>query len=199
MAVFMIKQAFVNLYLQKKDFTYESVTPSAVEHYIENLMSGWVGTGNGVWTPETPALCYSDLYDVRSGHQYWLTLGDKAGTRFRVMFSTLDVSKATGQVTGVPVNTSNYNNPAPHQNLYYSPDDNGFLIVQKDNAGNSDIKTYLYDYGLPHVLSYPLCSVEPDADPSHIMNVVNALLPCLELSGQLLAVKKIEGYKFIVT
>ena len=115
------------------------------------------------------------------------------------MFSTLDVSKATGQVTGVPVNTSNYNNPAPHQNLYYSPDDNGFLIVQKDNAGNSDIKTYLYDYGLPPVLSYPLCSVDPDADPSHIMNVVNALLPCLELSGQLLAVKKIEGYKFIVT
>lgn len=191
MAVFMFKQAFVNLYLQIND---PPLTP-----YIMDFNCGWVGTGNGVWTYENPTDSYSDIYQVLAGHPYFLTLGDSVGTRFRVMFSTVDVSHATGKITGVAVNKIDYNNPAPHQNLCYTPSENGYLIIQKDNVGNSGIPTYLYDTSISHIFSYPLCRVEPDADSSCIMNIVQALLPCLQLSGQIVAVKKIEGYSFIVT
>lgn len=119
-------------------------TPDPITPYIEDLNCGWVGTGNGVWTPENPTNSYSDIYQVEAGIQYWLTLGDIVGTRFRVMFSTVDVSTATQAVTGVAVNKSNYNNPVAHQNIYYTPNSDGFLIIQKDNVGTSGIKTYLY-------------------------------------------------------
>ena len=113
--------------------------------YIEDFNCGWVGTGNGVWTYEKPTKSFSDIYSLQAGIQYWLTLGDTVGTRFRVMFSTVDISSvSSGTVTGVAVNTSNYNNPAPNQSLYYTPDHDGYLIVQKDNVGSSGIKTYLY-------------------------------------------------------
>ena len=109
------------------------------------LNCGWVGQGDGIWTPESPTQAYADMYEVKGGHNYFLTLGANVGTRFRVMFSTEDVSKATGKVSGVAVNMKNYNNPAAYQNLSYTPETDGYLIVQKDNVGNVDIKTYLYD------------------------------------------------------
>lgn len=119
--------------------------PDTLTPYIEDFNCGWVGTGNGVWTYEKPTKSYLDIYCLQAGHKYFLTLGDIVGTRFRVMFSTTDISTvSSGTVTGVAVNTSNYNNPAPNQSLYYSPDKDGYLIIQKDNAGSTGIKTYLY-------------------------------------------------------
>lgn len=119
--------------------------PDTLTPYIEDFNCGWVGTGNGVWTYEKPTKSYLDIYCLQAGHKYFLTLGDIVGTRFRVMFSTTDISTvSSGTVTGVAVNTSNYNNPAPNQSLYYSPAEDGYLIIQKDNAGSTGIKTYLY-------------------------------------------------------
>ena len=115
-----------------------------ISPYIEDLNYGWIGKGDGKWTPERPTKCYMDVYEVKGGTQYFLTLGEIVGTRFRVIFSTVDVSKETSTVLGVPVNTSNYDNPVANQNLYYSPDSDGYLVVQKDNAGTSGIKTFLY-------------------------------------------------------
>ena len=121
-----------------------SFTPDPITPYIFDLNCGWVGTGNGLWTYENPTNSFSDVYKVQAGVKYWLTLGDVVGTRFRVMFSTVDVSTATENVTGVPVNKSNYNNPVAHQNIYYTPTADGYIIVQKDNVGSAGIKTYLY-------------------------------------------------------
>ncbi|MBQ3347449.1 MAG: hypothetical protein IJG39_10215 [Synergistaceae bacterium] len=120
-------------------------TPDTISPYIEDFNCGWVGSGNGVWTYEYPTQCYSDIYRVEAGVEYWLTLGDTVGTRFRVMFSTADISNVTsGTVAGVAVNKSNYNNQAPHLCLSYTPSSDGFLIIQKDNDGTSGIKTFLY-------------------------------------------------------
>ena len=110
------------------------------------LRCGWVGTGNGIWTYESPTDSLADMYEVTAGHEYWLTLGATVGTRFRAMFTTIDVSTITsGTVQGTAVNTSGYNNPSAYQNLGYTPSEDGYLIVQKDNAGNTNLKTYLYD------------------------------------------------------
>ena len=119
--------------------------PDALSPYIADFNCGWVGTGNGVWTYEKPTKSYLDVYLVQAGRKYFLTLGDTVGTRFRVMFSTTDISAvSSGTVAGIAVNTSNYNNPVPNQCLFYTPDEDGYLIIQKDNVGSTGIKTFLY-------------------------------------------------------
>ena len=203
MSVSLIKVAYINLYIQISDLALTLDDPTNTQPltpYIFDLNCGWVGTGNGVWTYENPTKSYSDIYQVLAGHKYFLSLGDTVGTRFRVMFSNRDVSNSTGTVTGVAVNKSNYNNPAPHQNLWVTPNDNGFLIIQKDNVGNSGILTFLYDATISRIVCCPFCELNPDiSDYSKIMLIIHSLMPCLSTSVQLIAVKKIEGYKIILT
>ena len=200
MSISIIKEAYLNLYLQKNVVVHDFLYSQILIPYIEDFNRGWVGTGNGVWNYEKPNNTYTDIYSVLAGHQYFLTLGDNVGTRFRVMFSTIDVSIVTsGKVTGTAVNTTNYDNPAPYQNLYYTPAENGYLIIQKDNVGTSGIKTYLYDFTVPRVFCYPLGKLDPDNyDNSKIMQIVNSILPCLDDAIQLVAVKIFEGYNIIV-
>ena len=118
---------------------------AALEPYIEELNCGWVGAGNGLWTPENPTQTYADIYEVKGGHAYCLAWGANTGTRGRVMFTVEDVSTATQRITGTAVNTRGYDNPAPYSSLQYTPETDGYLVVAKDNAGKSGIKTYLYD------------------------------------------------------
>ena len=118
---------------------------AALEPYIEELNCGWVGAGNGLWTPENPTQTYADEYEVKGGHAYFLAWGANTGTRGRVMFTVEDVSTATQKVTGTAVNTRGYDNPAPYSNLQYTPETDGYLVIAKDNVGKSGIKTYLYD------------------------------------------------------
>ena len=118
---------------------------AALEPYVENLQRGWIGQGDGIWAYENPTQAYADVYQVIGEHSYFLTMGANVGTRFRVMFTTEDVSISTENITGIAVNTKNYNNPVSYQSLQYTPETDGYLVIQKDNAGNPDIKTYLYD------------------------------------------------------
>ena len=191
----LFKKAFVNLYFANTDSSNETLS-EALTPYIENLNSGWVGTGNGVWTPENPTKSYSDVYYVLGGHKYFLSLGETVGTRFRVMFSTVDVSTASSAVNGTAVNTSDYNNPTPYQNLYYTPSENGYIIVQKDNVGNSDIKTFL------HMCSYPLtCALLGevdcnDFDKDKVLYIIDKYKTCLNSSFLLHSVKLVQGYVF---
>ena len=121
-----------------------TLNTAALEPTVLNC--GWVGTGNGLWTYENPTQCYSDMYEVYEGHKYLLTLGATVGTRFRVIFSTEDISAVkSGTVQCVAVNTKNLSDPPPYISLNYTPETDGYLIIQKDNAGNSSTRTYLYD------------------------------------------------------
>ena len=84
----LFKKAFVNLYLANTDASLANTDASnetlseAIVPYIESLNAGWVGTGNGIWTPENPTKSYSDVYSVLGGHKYFLTLGETVGTRY---------------------------------------------------------------------------------------------------------------------
>ena len=118
---------------------------AALEPYIEELNCGWVGAGTGIWTPENPTQTYVDMYEVIGGHAYFLTLGSEIGTRYRIMFTTEDVSTATEKVNGIAVNTKGYDNPEPYARVQYTPPQDGYLVIAKDNVGKSGIKTYLYD------------------------------------------------------
>ena len=115
---------------------------AAVVPYAEEFNRGWVGSG--VWTYQNPTDTLVDIYWVIAGHEYWLTLGANVGTRFRAMFTTVDVTTITsGKVTGI--NVENSDNPASFANFSYTPSSDGYLIIGKDNIGKTGIKTYLYD------------------------------------------------------
>ena len=195
MSLVFLKKNYVIAYIQ--DTSSSEVTLSdAIVPYIEDFNCGWIGTGNGLWTYEKPTKCYSDIYSVQAGHKYFLTLGDATGTRFRVIFTTVDVSVvSSGTVQGSAVNTSNYNNPSPHQNLYYTAQSDGYIVVQKDNAGNTGIQTFLYD----HISKFPiycsfLGSVKESFDTDKALAIVGAVKPCLRSSFLVKAVKKVSGY-----
>ena len=118
---------------------------AALEPYIEELNCGWVGPGNGIWTYENPTKTFADVYEVKSGHNYFLTFGANVGTRARIMFTVQDVSKTTGNITGTAVNPKGYDNPASYYSVTYTPETDGYIVVAKDNIGKTGIKTYLYD------------------------------------------------------
>lgn len=174
---------------------YEAITP-----YVFDFNGAWIGIGNGLLTYENPSKCYLDIYEVSAGTEYLLTLGTTVGTRFRVIFSTTDVSTGnSGTVQGVAVN-SFQGSPSAYEHLSYTPNENGYLIVQKDNADTTGIATYLYEAVISSDTPSLLCCVgEVDTakvTSSKVSAIINALTPCLTLSEQITA-KTIEGYKVV--
>ena len=114
---------------------------AALEPYLEDLNSGTIGTG--VWRPESPTNTYADEYEVLEGHQYFLTLGGTVGNRFRVLFTTEEVSQATENISGTSITTAN--NPDAYSHLTYTATSDGSLTIVKTSTGVTGIKTYLYD------------------------------------------------------
>ena len=199
MAIELVKKNYLIAYVQDSNSS-EVVLSEALTPYIEDFNCGWVGTGNGVWTYEKPTQSYSDVYSVQGGHKYYLTLGSDVGTRFRVIFTTVDVSTvSSGKVNGTAVNKSNYNNPSPNQNLYYTTPSDGYIVVQKDNVGKTGIKTYLHDTITRSPIHCQfLGAVNDNLDSNKALAIVELLKSCLNSSVQVKAVKKVEGYKLIV-
>ena len=98
----------------------------------------------GVWIYENPTNTYTDIYQVQAGNQYFFTLGQTVGTRFRAMFTTTDITTVTsGRVTGTQ--SINTNNPKEYASAKLQCEEDGYLLIAKDNIGNSGLKTYVYD------------------------------------------------------
>jgi hypothetical protein len=112
-----------------------------LEPSVYDYNSGYVS--NGSWIYENPTNTYVDIYRVEAGCSYFITLGGTVGTRFRVMFTTEDVTQATGTVVGTSI--KNLNNPAPFTNAAYTADEDGYIIVAKDNIGASGLSSYVYN------------------------------------------------------
>lgn len=81
---------------------------------------------------------------MQANHNYLISLGANVGTRFRAMFTTTDVTQVTsGSVVGT--NIININNPAAYRNTSYTPTSDGYIVIGKDNIGESGIFTYVFD------------------------------------------------------
>ena len=111
------------------------------EPYVYDYNCGYVS--NGSWIYENPTNTYVDIYRIEAGCSYFITLGGTVGTRFRVMFTTEDVTQATGTVVGTSI--KNLNNPSPYANAAYTADEDGYIIVAKDNIGASGLISYVYN------------------------------------------------------
>lgn len=130
--------------------------PKIETPYAENYEYGWVnGQGynsTATWTYQQPNGGMSDIYRLKANHKYtcWIC---QPGTRFRVMWCTTDPTSVAGNVSGKgiirkdnPPAGTTWSITGATPSHIFTPTSDCYLIVQKDNTYNSNIKTYLLDF-----------------------------------------------------
>lgn len=99
---------------------------------------------NGAWVYENPTNTYTDFYTAIANHHYIIALGANVGSRFRSMFTTTDVRTVTsGRVAGTKI--VDKNNPPAYDMVTYTSTEDGYILVAKDNIGQSGIFSYVID------------------------------------------------------
>ena len=116
---------------------------SALIPYRYDYNCGYID--KGVWKYENPTQTYIDIYEVISSHNYFFTYGVNVGSRYRVMFTTVDVTTKTSNVTGTQILDWGRTAPSGLEQFTYTAPNNGYILIGKDNIGKTGIKTYLYD------------------------------------------------------
>ena len=116
--------------------------PGIIDPYVYDFDGGYVS--NGVYTPGGTTVSYSDIYRVEQGKHYVICLGEIVGTRFRSMFTNQDVTTAEESITGEAITNTTSPRPFMIKSSAYSPVEDGYIIITKDNTGVSGLKTYLY-------------------------------------------------------
>ena len=111
-----------------------------LEPYFENLTTGFVDL-RGAWSPGGTD-CFSDVYEVEADTLYLISLGGTVGTRFRATIIAQDPLTVTKSTLGTSV--VSISDPQPYDYTIYTPTESGYLVIQKDNAGVSDLKTYVF-------------------------------------------------------
>lgn len=148
------------------DLTNDTVDPSVLKYGVTahdkagNLITGAsklfpldplyydynIGyVANGTWKYENPTKTYTDIYEVQAGSRYFITLGGNVGSRFRSMFTTSDVTQSKVDIAGTSI--INVNSPQPYANISYTCNDDGYILVAKDNVGKTGIFSYVYNVG----------------------------------------------------
>ncbi len=98
----------------------------------------------GKWVRGGDTVSYSDIYEVEANKNYLIMFGEVVGTRFRVMFTTVNINETQlNEVIGTQI--INTNDPAPYSLKTFTSAESGYVIIQKDNQGTPNIKSYLYD------------------------------------------------------
>lgn len=112
-----------------------------IKPYVENLDSGYVYY-DAKWHYSGPGgTTLSDVYKVKAGESYLLSLDETVGDRFRVLFSTADTSQATENVSGTQLSSTT--TPGPYKAVQFVASDDGYVTVTKVTYV-TDIQTYMY-------------------------------------------------------
>ena len=103
---------------------------------------GYVNSGTWYYSASTTSY-RSDIYQVEANKTYLIKLGSTISNRFRVMFTTEDVTQATANVIGYNV----YSTDSPSANIstIYTPTENGYIIIQKSGNSTNNIETFVYE------------------------------------------------------
>lgn len=100
-------------------------------------------TDNGTYKYQDSTNNHSDFYEVLQGHRYLIGLGATVGTRFRATVVTTNPVGTTVDIVGKAV--INKNNPSAYDYAVFKPEADGWLVITKDNASHTGLKSYLYD------------------------------------------------------
>ena len=115
--------------------------------YVNHTVSG--DTTN--WVYQAASNNRSDVYRVKANTRYLFSLSGVVGTRFRILFSETSPVGTTTNISGVYVNklfNQGYNlngSPQPYAVGYYTTPGDGYITIQKDNAGTNGIVVYMFE------------------------------------------------------
>lgn len=113
-----------------------------IEAYRTDYSPGSVQ--NGTWiNTSTLTNCYNDIYQVEANKFYVIKLGSTVSNRFRVMFTTEDVTQATSDIVGVNIFMSD--SPTAGMLTTYRTLENGYIVIQKTNNSTTGIETFVYE------------------------------------------------------
>lgn len=129
----------------KESYIFGEGIPSGVvgdpiTAYRSDYDDGYVNSGKWFYYVDNKYCC--DIYQVDAGQKYSISLGDVVDNRFRVMFTTVDVTTVTQDVVGTSI--VHLDDPAPGVSAIYTAPENGYIIIQKTNQGTTGIETIVY-------------------------------------------------------
>lgn len=137
------------------------VRAAALTPYRYDYPIGYITTASNTgakWIWEDQGLCFIDIYEVTAGGRFLITLGGNVGTRFRIGFFTTDITTVPEPQSSSDPGTVNnpimgehilsVNDPVAYRSQVWTSTANvgvdGYLCIQKDNAGTSGLYTYVY-------------------------------------------------------
>ena len=86
-----------------------------------------------------------DIYQVDAHKLYSIRLGSTVSNRFRVMFTTTDVTQATSNVSGTAIYSTN--SPTAYMNTSFTTTSAGYILVYKSGNG-TEVDTYVDEVDL---------------------------------------------------
>lgn len=114
-----------------------------LEPCVYDYNIGYIDGARWIW--QDPTNTWSDIYIIEEGHTYMLSLGQNVGTRFRAIYTDVDITTITSTTTITGTSVINRNNPAEYTATTFTATISGYLVCAKDNVGKSGIFTYLLD------------------------------------------------------
>ena len=102
---------------------------------------------NGTWTRGGSTVSYSDIYEIEVNTNYIIMIGSITGTRFRAMFSTININN-TQAATVKGIKIYDLADPSPYTSKIFNSTEAGYVTIQKDNQGVSGIPSYLFKINL---------------------------------------------------
>lgn len=123
-------------------------TPTRLTPTYTDFTGGYIDRNSGNWASQSNPNNINDEYNVLNGHLYIIALDDNTGTRFAVSQYATDIgaSPSTSKNCTKKINAGNDAvDPADYMWVSYTATADGYLVIQKDNAGVTGINTYVYD------------------------------------------------------
>ncbi len=124
-----------------------------VPKYAEDFDGGYISDGT-YYYGQSSSLAM-DIWKVKANHKYFIILGIPTGNRFRCMFTTQDITLASGNITGNRVGTdqspsSNGNYPyganvSADGRISYTASYDGYLACFKSNNNDKNVPCILID------------------------------------------------------
>ena len=119
-----------------------NVYPGRLPTVAYDIDSGYVL--NGSWILQDNPNNRADVYQLTANKIYFISLGATVGTRWRLLYTDSNPANANADISGIKILELS-GVPSSYQNYFYTPSTTGYLTIQKDNAGTTDLKTYVYD------------------------------------------------------
>lgn len=134
--------SYLESYSPESDAELDNIFSNRLTAYQTDYSPG--GVQDGVWhDTSTWTNCYNDIYQVEANKAYMIKLGSTVSNRFRVMFTTVDVTQTSGEITGVNILMDNA--PVANEQAMYTTSENGYIIIQKTNNSTTGIETFVYE------------------------------------------------------